>query len=163
MNRSLIGRVRHLNPIRLQYLHPNHHCCQLLKSNVWTLLTSLTLKSESATASQSTISSVQKPKNRLSLFESLKRSILKTDNAFLRLDFKKNSLTFVSNTKTLQNGAGEVAEVSYCYYSWASREIVQKFPCMEVAKFTDCDRMFCPRPCANVFRHCALQRVNGFS
>ena len=36
----------------------------------------------------------------------------------------------------------EVAEVSYCYYSWDSREIVQKFPCIEAAKFTDRDQMF---------------------
>ena len=36
----------------------------------------------------------------------------------------------------------EVAEVLYCYYSRDSREIVQKFPCIEAAKFTDCDRMF---------------------
>ena len=33
-------------------------------------------------------------------------------------------------------------EVSYCYYSWDSREIVRKFPCMEAAKFTDRDWTF---------------------
>ena len=53
-----------------------------------------------------------------------------------------NSLTFASYTKTMQNGVGEVVEVSCCYYSWDSREIVRKFPCMEVAKFTDHNRMF---------------------
>ena len=42
----------------------------------------------------------------------------------------------------MQNGAGEVVEVSYYYYSWDSREIVRKFLCMEVAKSTDCNRMF---------------------
>ena len=36
----------------------------------------------------------------------------------------------------------EVAEVSYCYYSRDSREIVRKFPCLEAAKFTDSDWMF---------------------
>ena len=66
---------------------------------------------------------------------------LEIDNAFLRLDFR-NSLTFTSYTKTLQNGAGEVAGVSYCYYSRDSREIVRKFPCTEVVKFTDGDWMF---------------------
>ena len=75
----------------------------------------------------------------------------------------KNSLTFASYTKTMQNGVGEVAKVSYCYYSRDSYEIVQKFPCMEVAKFTDHDQtfgMFCLRPRADVFGRCALQRVN---
>ena len=65
------------HPFRSRYLHPNHHCCQFLQSNVWALLTSLTSKSESATASRSTISSARRPENR-SLSESLKRSILKT-------------------------------------------------------------------------------------
>ena len=39
---------------------------------------------------------------------------------------------------------GEVAKVSYCYYSGDSREIfyVQQFRCMEVAKNTDCDWTF---------------------
>ena len=49
----------------------------------------------------------------------------------------KNSLTFASYTKTMQNGVGEVAEVSYCYYSRDSHEIVWKFLCMEVVKLTD--------------------------
>ena len=53
-----------------------------------------------------------------------------------------NSLTFASNTTTMQMAREEVAEVSYCYYSRDSREIVQKFPCMEAAKFTDHDRTF---------------------
>ena len=54
----------------------------------------------------------------------------------------KNSLTFVLYTKTMQNGVGGVAEVSYCCYSQDSREIVQKFLCMEVVKFTDRDGTF---------------------
>ena len=54
----------------------------------------------------------------------------------------KNSLTFASNTKTMQMAREEVAEVSYCYYSRDSREIVRKFPCLEAAKFTDRDRTF---------------------
>ena len=80
-----------------------------------------------------------KAKNRSSLSESLKRSVLKTSNT-LRLDFQKLSLTFSSYTNTMQNGTGEVAEVSYCYYSQDSHEIVWKFPCMEVAKFTNHDQ-----------------------
>ena len=57
----------------------------------------------------------------------------------------------------------EVAEVSYCYYSRDSREIVRKFPCLEAAKFTDRDRTFwdvLPAARADVFGHCARQRVN---
>ena len=54
----------------------------------------------------------------------------------------KNSLTFASNTKTMQMTREEVAEVSYCYYSRDSLVIVRKFPCLEAAKFTDRDRMF---------------------
>ena len=42
---------------------------------------------------------------------------------------------------------GKVAEVRCCYYSQDSREIVQGFPCMEVVKFTDGDRMCCQRRC----------------
>ena len=42
----------------------------------------------------------------------------------------------------MQNGVGEVAEVSYCYYSQDSRVTVQKFPCMDIAKFTDRDWTF---------------------
>ena len=42
----------------------------------------------------------------------------------------------------MQMAQEEVAEVSYCYYSWDSREIVRKFPCLEAAKFTDRDRTF---------------------
>ena len=38
VNRSLIGRVCRLHPFdRSRYLHPNHHRCQLLQSDVWTL------------------------------------------------------------------------------------------------------------------------------
>ena len=54
----------------------------------------------------------------------------------------KNSLTFASNTKTMQMAREEVAEVSYCYYSRDSSETVRKFPCLEAAKFTDRDRTF---------------------
>ena len=36
----------------------------------------------------------------------------------------------------------EVTEVSYSYYSQDSHEIVRKFPCMEVAKFTNSDQTF---------------------
>ena len=42
----------------------------------------------------------------------------------------------------MQMAREEVAEVSYCYYSWDSREIVRKFPCLEAAKFTDGDQTF---------------------
>ena len=69
-------------------------------------MTSLMSKSESATASRNTISSARKPKKRSSLSESLKRSVLKTGNAFLWLELK-NSLTFASYTKIMQNGTGE--------------------------------------------------------
>ena len=89
---SIVDRLRlPTHPFRSRYLHPNHLCCQLLQSGVWTLLTSLTSKSESATASRNTISSAQKPKIRSPLSESLKRSVLKTGCAFLRLDFQKLS------------------------------------------------------------------------
>ena len=54
----------------------------------------------------------------------------------------ENSLTFALNTKTMQMAREEVAEVSYCYYSRDSSEIVQKFPCLEAAKFTDHNRTF---------------------
>ena len=54
----------------------------------------------------------------------------------------KNSLTFALNTKTIQMVRKEVAEVSYCYYSQDSHEIVRKFPCLEAAKFTDRGRTF---------------------
>ena len=74
----------------------------------------------------------------------------------------KNSLTFASNTKTMQMAREEVAEVSYCYYSRDSREIVQKFPCLEAAKFTDRDRTFWDLLPADVFGRCAWQRVNIF-
>ena len=39
-------------------------------------------------------------------------------------------------------GREEIAKVSYCYYSWDSREIVRKFPSIEAAKFTDRDGTF---------------------
>ena len=50
----------------------------------------------------------------------------------------KNSLTFASDTKTMQMAWEEVAEVSFCYYSRDSCEILWKFPCLEAVKFTDC-------------------------
>ena len=64
------------------------YCCQYSSQ---TLLASLTSMLESATASRSTKSSARKRKNRSSLSESLKRSILKTINVFLQLDFQKLS------------------------------------------------------------------------
>ena len=73
------------------------------------------------------------------LSESLKRSVLKTGNAFLRLDFQKLShFRFVH-----KDGAkwhSEVEEGSCCY-SQDSLEIVRKCQCMEVAKFTSRDQM----------------------
>ena len=67
--------------------------------------------------------------------------ILKTGNAFLQLDFPKLS-HFCFVHKDNANGRGEVVEVLYCYYSRDSREIVQKFPCIEVAMFSDCNQTF---------------------
>ena len=126
MNRSSVGRVLRLNPFKSRYLHPSHHYCQLLQSDVWTLLTSLTSKSKSATASQSTISSARKPKNRSSLFESLKRSVLKTGNAFLRLDFQKLShFCFVhkDNAKWREGGSGSLVLLLFTRFSWDCTEI----------------------------------------
>ena len=54
----------------------------------------------------------------------------------------KTSLTFASNTKTMQMAREEVVEVSYCYYSRDSCKMVRKFPCLDAAKFTDRDRTF---------------------
>ena len=161
MNRSSIGRVLRLHLFLSRYLHPNYHCCHLLQSDVWTLLISLRSKSESATASQSTISSAWKPKNRSSLSESFKRSVLKTNNAFLQLDFQKLS-HFCFIHKDNANHVEEVAKVLYCYYSQDSYEIVRKFTCMEVVKFTHLDWMFCPQPRADIFGHCAQRRVNAW-
>ena len=73
------------------------------------------------------------------------------------------SAVFAKSKKTMQNGAGEVAEVSYYCYSRDSCEIVRKFPCMVVAKFTNRNwrlGTFCLQPRTEVFRRCALQRVN---
>ena len=139
-------------PVPIAISSSNHHCCQIIQSDVWTLLTSLTLKSESATASRSTISSARKPKN-CSSSESLKRCVSKTSNAFLLLDFQKLShFRFVHKDNAKW----------HCYCSRDSREIVQKFPCMERAKFTNRDRMFwdvLPWPGTDVFGCCAQQRV----
>ena len=126
MNRSSIGRVRRLHPFRSRYLHPNHHCCQLLQSDVWTLLTSLTLKSESAIASRSTISSARKPKNRLSLSESLKRSVLKTGNAFLRVNFQKVShfrFEHKDNAKWHGRSSRSLVLLLFMRFSWDCTEI----------------------------------------
>ena len=64
----------------------------------------------------------------------------------------KNSLTFTSNTKTMEMAREEVVEVLYCYYSRDSREIVWKFPCLEAAKFTDRDQTFWDVPPAATCR-----------
>ena len=93
MNQLLIGRVCRLHPFQSWYLHPNYHCCQALQSNVRTLLTSLMSKSQ---------------------FQSWKRSVFKTSNAFLRLDFQElPHFRFVH--KDNANGTGKVVEVLYCY------------------------------------------------
>ena len=59
----------------------------------------------------------------------------------------------------MQTAREEVAEVSYCYYSRDSREIVRKFPCLEAAKFTDRDRTFWDVLPAAPRGRCARQRV----
>ena len=61
----------------------------------------------------------------------------------------------------MQMAQEEVAEVSYCYYSRDSREIVRKFPCLEAAKFTDRDRTFWDVLPADPRGRCAQQRVNS--
>ena len=71
-----------------------------IQSNVWTLLTSLTSKSESAAASGSTISSAQKPKNRW------RDLSWKPATRFFNSTFE-NSLTFTSYTKTMQMVLGK--------------------------------------------------------
>ena len=86
------------------------------------VLTSLTLKSESATASRSTISSARSHRIIRCCLNRRRDPISKTGNAFLRLTFK-NSLTYAFYTKTMQMAWEEVAEVSYCYYSWDCMEI----------------------------------------
>ena len=144
------------DPFRSRYLHPNHHCCQLLQSNVWTLLTSLMRKSESATASRSTISSAQKPKNRSSLSESLKRSVSITGNAFLRLDFQKHS-QFHFVHKDNANGAGELAEVSSVIIHKILMRMYGNFLAWKQQSLPIMIRhlgTFCPQPPADVFRHC---------
>ena len=64
----------------------------------------------------------------------------------------------------MQMAREEVAEVSYCYYSQDSREIVQKFPCMEAAKFTDRDRTFWDvlpaAPCGHFRTLCPAQLIS---
>ena len=126
VNWSLIGNVCRLHPFWSQYLHPNHHCCQLLQSDLWTLLTSLTSKSESAIASWSIISSARKPVNRSLLSESLKRSILKTGNAFLRLHFQKLShFRFIhkDNAKWCGGSSGSLILLLFTRFSWDCQEI----------------------------------------
>ena len=125
-NQFSISCVRRLHPFRSQYLHPNHHCCQLLQSDVWPLLTSLTSNSRSATASWSTISSAQKPENRSLLSESLKRSVLKTSNAFFRLDFQKLShFRFIlkDNAKWCGGSSGSLTPLLFMRFSWDCMEI----------------------------------------
>ena len=62
----------------------------------------------------------------------------------------------------MQNGVGKVVEVSYCCYSQDSLEIVWKFPCMEVAKFTDRDGLFWDSlPAAPRRRFWTLRPVKG--
>ena len=71
----------------------------------------INVKVQVATPFQSTISSVRKPKNRLSSSESLKRSVLKTGNVFLQLDFQKPShLCFVhkDNVKWCGGSSGSL-------------------------------------------------------
>ena len=126
MNGLSIGCVRRLHPFWSRYLHLNYHCCQLLQSDVWTLLTSLTSNSESATAPGSIISSAQKPENRLSLSESLKRSFLKTGNAFLWLDFQKlPHFCFVhkDNAKWRGGSRGSLVLLLFMGFSWNCTEI----------------------------------------
>ena len=121
MNQLSIGHAHWFHLFWLRSLYPNHHCCQLLQSDVWTLLTSLTSKSKSATASQSTITSARKPQNRSSLSESLKRSILKTSNAFLRLNFQKlTHFCFVDkdNAKWRKGSSGSLVLLLFTRFSW---------------------------------------------
>ena len=105
MNRSSTGRVRRLHPFRSRYLRPNHHCSHLLQSNEWTLLTSLTSKSESAKASQAQYLQYESHRIVHHCLISSKRPVSKTGNAFLRLDFKKLS-HFRFEHKDNANGAG---------------------------------------------------------
>ena len=69
------------------------------------------------------------------------------------------TLIFPSNTKTMQMAWEEVAEVSYCYYSQDSREVVRKIPCLEAAKFAGGDEMFWDVLSAASLGRCARQRV----
>ena len=97
------------------------HISEILQSDVWTLQTSLTSNSESATASQSMISSVQKPENRLSLSESLKRSVLKTGDVFLRLDYQKLShFRFIHKDNATWRGGsgGSLILLLFTRFSW---------------------------------------------
>ena len=125
MNRSLIGCVCHLHPLQSQYLHPKYHCCHLLQAHVWTLLTLLMSESESATTSRSTISSARKPKNHSLLSESLKRSVLKTSNVFLWLDFQKLSLSHRTQRrcKMAWGSSGSLILLLFTRFSWDCTEI----------------------------------------
>ena len=124
---------------RSRYLRPNHHCSHLLQSNVWTLLTSLTLSLLQLLEAQY----LQHESHRI-VRCCLNRQIDLSRKPGMRFfdSTLKNSLTFASNTKAMQMAWEEVAEVSYCYCSRDSREIVRKFSCIGAAKFTDRDGMF---------------------
>ena len=121
-----IGRIRRLHLFWSRYLRPIHHCSHLLQSDVWILLTSLILKSESAAASGSTISSARKPLNPFSLSESSNRPVSKTGNVFLRLDFKILS-HFCFEHKDDVNGAGgssrSLVLLLFTRFSWDCTEI----------------------------------------
>ena len=90
------------------------------------VLTSLTSNSESATAFQSIISSAWRLKSRSSLSESLKRSVLKTGNAFLQLNFQKLShFCFVhkDNAKWRGGSSGSLVLLLFTRFLWDCTEI----------------------------------------
>ena len=125
-NRSSFSRVRQVHPFWSQHLHPNHHCCQLLQYDVRTLLTSLKLKSESVTASRSTMSPAWKSKNHSSLSKSLKRYVLKTSTTFLQLDFQKLShFRFIHKDNAKWRGGSSVSLVLLLFtrFSWDCTDI----------------------------------------
>ena len=101
-------------PIRSRYLRPNHHYSQLLQSDVWTLLTSLTLKSESGTASRITISSARSHRIIHHCLNRRRDPSQKPARCFFNSTFKI-SLTFTSYTKTMQMAWENVVEVSLLY------------------------------------------------
>ena len=121
MNLSSISRVHQLHPFQSWYLHPNRCCCQLLQSDVWTLLTSLTLKFESATAVRSTISSARKPKN-----HSSEEIHLENRQLISSTDFQKVShFRFVhkDNAKWCGESSGSLVLLLFTRFSWDCMEI----------------------------------------